>query len=161
VASSSIVIRPATTADVRALGRLGAALMRQHHAFDARRFLPPGDDPEGGYGWFLGQQLQDADAVVIVADQGGIVVGYVYAGIEPLSWKELRDECGFVHDLLVADEARGAGGGPRLLEAAFDWLRARGMPRVVLWTAEQNATAQHVFARAGFRRTMVEMTREL
>jgi GNAT superfamily N-acetyltransferase len=161
VASSSIVIRPATTADVRALGRLGAALMRQHHAFDARRFLPPGDDPEGGYGWFLGQQLQDADAVVIVADQGGIVVGYVYAGIEPLSWKELRDECGFVHDLLVADEARGHGAGPRLLEAAFDWLRARGMPRVVLWTAEQNATAQHVFARAGFRRTMVEMTREL
>jgi GNAT superfamily N-acetyltransferase len=161
VASSSIVIRPATTADVRALGRLGAALMRQHHGFDARRFLPPGDDPEGGYAWFLGQQLQDADAVVIVADQGGIVVGYVYAGIEPLSWKELRDECGFVHDLYVADEARGHGAGPRLLEAAFDWLRTRGMPRVVLWTAEQNATAQHVFARAGFRRTMVEMTREL
>jgi GNAT superfamily N-acetyltransferase len=161
VASSSILIRPATAADVPALGRLGAALMRQHHGFDARRFLPPGDDPEGGYGWFLGEQLEDADAVVIVADQDGTVVGYVYAGIEPLSWKELRDECGFVHDLYVADEARGLGAGPRLLEAAFDWLRARGMPRVVLWTAEQNATAQHVFARAGFRRTMVEMTREL
>lgn len=161
MASSPILIRPATAADVPALGRLGAALMRQHHGFDARRFLPPGDDPEGGYGWFLGEQLEDADAVVIVADQDGTVVGYVYAGIEPLSWKELRDECGFVHDLYVADEARGHGAGPRLLEAAFDWLRARGMPRVVLWTAEQNATAQHVFARAGFRRTMVEMTREL
>ena len=161
MASSPIVIRPATAADVPALGRLGAALMRQHHAFDTRRFLPPGDDPEGGYGWFLGQQLEDADAVVIVAEQNDTVVGYVYAGIEPLSWKELRDEGGFVHDLFVAEPARGLGAGPRLLDAAFAWLRARGMPRVVLWTAEQNATAQHVFTRAGFRRTMIEMTREL
>jgi GNAT superfamily N-acetyltransferase len=161
VTSSPIVIRPATAADVPTLGRLGAALMRQHHAFDTRRFLPPGDDPEGGYGWFLGQQLDDAEAVVIVAEDAGAVVGYVYAGIEPRSWKELRDECGFVHDLFVAEPARGRGAGRRLLEAAFDWLRARGMPRVVLWTAEQNATAQHVFARIGFRRTMVEMTREL
>jgi RimJ/RimL family protein N-acetyltransferase len=35
------------------------------------------------------------------------------------------------------------------------------MPRVMLWTASQNATAQRLFARAGFRPTMIEMTREL
>lgn len=135
--------------------------MRQHHAFDTRRFLPPGDDPEGGYGWFLEQQLGEADTAVIVADQDGTVVGYVYAGIEPRSWKELRDECGFVHDLFVTEPARRRGAGRRLLEAAFDWMRAQGMPRVVLWTAEQNTSAQEVFAQIGFRRTMVEMTREL
>jgi RimJ/RimL family protein N-acetyltransferase len=28
-------------------------------------------------------------------------------------------------------------------------------------TAERNEAAQHLFARAGFRRTMIEMTREL
>jgi ribosomal protein S18 acetylase RimI-like enzyme len=39
-------------------------------------------------------------------------------------------------------------------------LKARGAPRVVLSTAERNA-AQHLFDRAGFRRTMIEMTREL
>jgi ribosomal protein S18 acetylase RimI-like enzyme len=32
---------------------------------------------------------------------------------------------------------------------------------VVLWTAEQNRDAQRLFERLGFRRTMVEMTREL
>lgn len=135
--------------------------MRVHYDFDRQRFLPPGDDPEHGYGWFLGEQLQEADAVVLVAEQDEQVIGYVWAGIEPLSWKELRDECGFVHDLLVEPGARGQGAGARLLEAAIAWLRARGMPRVMLWTAAQNTTAQRLFDRAGFRRTMIEMTREL
>ena len=40
-------------------------------------------------------------------------------------------------------------------------LKGRGAPRVVLSTAEQNGSAQRLFARAGFRRTMIEMTREL
>jgi RimJ/RimL family protein N-acetyltransferase len=35
------------------------------------------------------------------------------------------------------------------------------MPRVVLWTADRNTDALRVFERLGFRRTMVEMTREL
>jgi len=30
-----------------------------------------------------------------------------------------------------------------------------------LWTAEQNSAAQRLFSRLGFRRTMIEMTREL
>jgi len=40
------------------------------------------------------------------------------------------------------------------------WLEARGAPRVVLSTAAGNEAAQRLFAGAGFRRTMVEMTRE-
>jgi RimJ/RimL family protein N-acetyltransferase len=32
---------------------------------------------------------------------------------------------------------------------------------VMLMTAEQNPAAQRLFARLGFRRTMVEMTREI
>ncbi len=156
-----MTIRPASSADLPALGRLGALLMRVHHEFDPDRFLAPGDDPETGYAWFLGTQIEAADNVVLVAEQDGKVIGYVYAGIEPLSWKELRDEAGFVHDLVVDPLARRRGAGAKLLEAAIDWLRARGMPRVVLWTAEGNASAQHLFARAKFRRTMIEMTREL
>jgi len=40
-------------------------------------------------------------------------------------------------------------------------LRSIGAPRVVLWTAEKNDPAQRLFTRLGFRRTMIEMTREL
>jgi ribosomal protein S18 acetylase RimI-like enzyme len=157
----AFTIRPARREDLPALGRLGGLLMRDHYAYDPDRFLPPGDDPEGGYAWFLGTQLAHDDVAVLVAEQDRRVLGYAYAGIEPLSWKDLRDECGFLHDLVVAPGDRGQGIGEALLNEVISWLQGRGQPRIVLGTAERNAAAQRLFARRGFRRTMVEMTMEL
>jgi GNAT superfamily N-acetyltransferase len=135
--------------------------MRTHYAFDAHRFLAPGEGVEAGYAGFLEAQAKDAESIVLVAEQDGAVVGYVYAAIEPLSWKDLRDECGFIHDLLVTEQARGAGVGEALLNRAIEWLRERGMPRVVLGTAARNEGARRLFERRGFRPTMIEMTLEL
>jgi ribosomal protein S18 acetylase RimI-like enzyme len=154
-------IRRATRADLPALGRLGALLMRTHYGFDSRRFIPPGDDPEEGYAWFLGTQLDRSDCVVLVAEREGQVVGYVWATLEELSWRELRDAAGFIDDVVVDETGRRLGVATALIEAAADWLRAHGAPRVLLWTAEQNESAQKLFAKLGFRRTMIEMTREL
>jgi GNAT superfamily N-acetyltransferase len=155
------VIRRATRGDLDAVGRLGAALLRAHYAFDAARFMASGAGAEAGYAWFLGTQLDRPDALVLVADIEGEVVGYLYAGIEPQNWKELREEAGFIHDVLVDEGRRGAGIAQALMEAAMDWCRSRGVPRVILWTAARNEGAQRLFARAGFRETMKELTREL
>lgn len=159
-APAAITIRHASAADKAPLGRLGAELVRLHHGFDAERFMAPGPDIEEGYGRFLAAEHANDDVVVLVAERAGEIVGYVFAGIEPRSWKELRERAGFIHDVLVAERARGAGVADRLVEAAAEWLLARGVPRVMLWTAEKNARAQRLFERLGFRRTMIEMTRE-
>src|SRR5262245_54782307 len=90
VATPSIVIRRAEPSDAPALGRLGAALVRAHHAFDHDRFLPAGTGIEAGYGRFLTGQFDDQEIVILVAERDGQVVGYAYAGVEPRSWKELR-----------------------------------------------------------------------
>ena len=156
-----VIIRRAAHRDVATLGVLGAQLMRAHHGFDPQRFLAPGDDPEGGYAWFMGTQLEEPDVVVFVAEAQGAVVGYVFAGLEPQSWKELRGPAGYIHDIVTGESARRLGVARQLLDAAIDWLRERGAPRVMLWTAVQNEAAHHLFARAGFRRTMIEMTLEL
>jgi ribosomal protein S18 acetylase RimI-like enzyme len=156
-----ITIRPATRSDLPALGRLGALLLKTHYEFDTQRFMAPAETSDEGYAWFLGTQLRDPEVVVLVAEQDAAVVGYVYAGLEPQSWKELREACGFIHDVVVAESGRRAGVATALIEAATAWLHAHGAPRVVLWTAERNEGAQRLFERLGFRRTMVEMTREL
>jgi ribosomal protein S18 acetylase RimI-like enzyme len=158
---SEIVIRRATREDIPSLGRLGAMLLRTHYEFDHDRFMAPGDQTEAGYGWFLGTQMRDADAVVMVAERERRVLGYVYAALEPQSWKELREAAGFIHDVAVDEDGRRTGAGTALIEAAVAWLRERGAPRVMLWTAERNGEAQRLFVRLGFRRTMIEMTREL
>lgn len=157
----AFTVRRAARDDAAALGRLGALLLWAHHAFDPQRFMAPGRDPEAGYGAFLVSQLGDEDAVVLVAERDGAVIGYVYAGLEPRSWKELREACGFIHDVAVEESGRRIGVASALVEAAVEWLRSRGAPRVILWSADPNAAAQRMFDRLGFRRTMVEMTREL
>jgi len=156
----TVLIRRAEPRDVAALGRFGAVLVRAHHAFDAQRFLMPGPRLEEGYAHFLGTQLAEEDVAIFVAERAGAIVGYVFAGIEPRSWKELRDVAGFIHDVVVDPDARGVGVGTRLIETAAAWLVTRGAPRVMLWTAEQNREAQRLFEQLGFRRTMIEMTRE-
>lgn len=158
---ATTTVRRATEADLPTLGILGASLLRAHYAFDQQRFMAPHDDSEAGYAWFLGSQLKEEDVAVFVAEQSGTIVGYVYAGLEPQSWKELRDAAGFIHDVVVTPEAQRHGVASALIEAACDWFRSIGAPRVVLWTAEKNEVAQRLFARLGFRRTMIEMTREL
>src|SRR6187397_470095 len=109
-----MTIRRAEPRDARRLGELGAALMQTHYAFDTRRFLEPVEGAEAGYARFLVSQLRDKESIVMVAERDDDIVGYVYAAIEPLSWKELRDECGVIHDLLGAVVARNTSIGDAL-----------------------------------------------
>jgi ribosomal protein S18 acetylase RimI-like enzyme len=156
-----ITIRKAERRDMPAVGRLGAMLIRTHHAFDSKRFLAPIAGTEEGYAAYLGNLLDSNEDCIFVADRDGEVAGYVWADLEPMSWKELRGPAGFVQDLIVAEDARRRGIATQLLRAAMDWLREHGAPRVILWTAAPNEAARALFRRAGFRDTMVEMTCEL
>ncbi|MDQ1612841.1 MAG: hypothetical protein QOG00_2772 [Pyrinomonadaceae bacterium] len=148
-------------ADLPGIGRLGALLVAEHYDFDPRRFLAARSATPEGYASFISTQLEDADKAVLVADDGGDVIGYAYAAIEGYDYMSLRGPAGVLHDVIVDPEHRGRGVGRLLLEAALAFLRSRGVPRVVLLTAERNEGAQRLFARMGFRRTMIEMTREI
>ena len=156
-----MVIRKATRDDRDALGRLGALLMDVHFNFDSRRFLEPGVNASAGYARYLVSQLDDPDSVIFVAEDHGAVVGYCYAVIEPMSWKELRDEAGFISDLALDPAARRRGAGRKLVDAAVEWFRDRKLARVMLWTSTQNSAARELFLSAGFRPTMTEMTLDL
>ena len=157
----AVSVRPAAPADLEAIGRLGALLVRVHHDLDPDRFIAATPQTERGYGSFLGTQLDEPNIIVLVAEHGGEVVGYAYAGVEGNDYMSLRGPAGVLHDIVVDPAHRGQGVGRLLLDATLEALKAKGAPRVVLSTAERNESAQRLFARAGFRRTMIEMTREL
>lgn len=159
--SAPLKIRPATTADLTAVGRLGALLVREHHEFDPQRFIPATPRTENAYGSFLGTQLDERSIIVLVAEADGEVIGYTYAGVEGNDYMSLRGPAGVLYDIVVDPARRRNGIGRMLLDATVDALKGRGAPRVVLSTAEKNEAAQRLFDHAGFRRTMIEMTREL
>jgi ribosomal protein S18 acetylase RimI-like enzyme len=131
-----------------------------HHDFDPERFLPATARTEHAYASFLGTQLEEPNVVILVAERDGDVLGYTYAGMEGHDYMSLRGPAGVLYDIVVDPAHRRHGVGRMLLDATLAALKTRGAPRVVLSTAEQNESAQRLFARAGFRRTMIEMTRE-
>ena len=156
-----LTLRTARPEDAPVLGRMGAALVRLHHSYDPERFMAPEEDLESGYRWWLTRELKRRGAVVLVAEREGEVVGYAYATVEGRDWNSLRDEHGEFHDLWVDESARGTGVGSLLAEEMVRRLRALGVPRVMLMTASRNEAARRLFARLGWRPTMVEMTREV
>ena len=157
VAMSAITIRPARKSDEAVLGTFGAALMQQHHDADPHRFIMT-DNAEAGYGWFLASRLSDPDNFVAVAERSNEVVGYVFAAVGGISWEDLRGPGGFIHDIYVDERARGQGAGAELLKAALAWIQSRGMSQTVLFSKSGNLSAQRLFAKMGFRQTMIEMT---
>lgn len=160
------IIRPAREDDGTDLGRMAGALVRMHHAFDPQRFLLiEGSAERGtleqGYGRWLVRESQNARAIVLVAELEGKIVGYAYATLEDRDWMMLRDACGGLQDIWVDEPARRAGVAKLLIEDVCRRFRDLGAPRVVLSTAAKNEGAQKFFEAMGFRRTMIEMTREL
>jgi ribosomal protein S18 acetylase RimI-like enzyme len=157
----AVHIRPAAPKDVPTIGRLGALLVREHHDFDPQRFIAATAQTEKGYGSFLGTQLEEQNIVILVAERDGDVIGYTYSGVEGTDYMSLRGPAGVMYDIVVDPDHRQQGIGRMLVDATLEALKKKGAPRVVLSTAERNAAAQRLFDRAGFRRTMIEMTREL
>jgi ribosomal protein S18 acetylase RimI-like enzyme len=155
------MIRGAIAADVDSLGRLGALLVQVHYDFDPRRFLAATPHTRERYGAFLASQLEEPDAILLAAEEAGHVIGYAYGTIEGYDYMALRGPAGVIHDLIVDPTHRDRGVGEALLQAIINAFTARRVPRLVLSTAEHNTSAQRFFNRMGFRRTMIEMTREL
>jgi ribosomal protein S18 acetylase RimI-like enzyme len=154
------VIRPARREDLPALGRLGSLLVQEHHQFDPRRFIAATEGTAAGYASWLGSQLEQPAVIMLVGDRNGKVVGFAYGAVEGPDYMSLRGPAGVLYDIIVDPDHRREGVGRRLLHAIIEDMYGRGAPRVVLSTATQNLAAQRLFESAGFRRTMIEMTRE-
>ena len=135
-------VRPMSPRDLPAASSLAAELLRLHHAWDPRRFRDV-RDPATGYARLFGEP----DTFALVAERS-----VAYARVEPRDW--YLDRAGHLHDLRRAGSARP--GGRRSRPRPRPPRRARR-----LQTATQNDAGQRLFARLGFRSTMVEMTCEV
>lgn len=136
-------------------------LVAEHHQFDPLRFLAPIPDLPDRYGELLVTRHEMPDNIVLVAEREGEVVGYTFGAKEGFDYMALRGPAGVIYDLLVDPDHRRQGIGAALMDAMLEVLKALGAPRALLFTAEKNHIAQAMFERTGFRRTMIEMTREL
>jgi ribosomal protein S18 acetylase RimI-like enzyme len=151
-------IRRATREELPEIAKLAHQLVKLHHDRDAGRFFMP-DRVEEGYAWWFGRELENPKAVILAALQDGAVVGYAYGTLDERDFNQLLDRHGSIHDVFVSSAKRRGRVGRSLVDALIAELTGLGAPRIVLHTMVSNTAAQALFRSAGFRDTMLEMTR--
>jgi ribosomal protein S18 acetylase RimI-like enzyme len=160
MSTARLHIRNAVTLDLPDLGRLGVELARLHASFDAERFTVR-ELTEPVFEAFFTEQLGRRDAMLLVAELDGAVVGYAFVRMESASLEELRGAGAWLHDLYVDPAARGMAIGRLLVHAAIDAARGLGSDSLMLSVSPRNKPAQRLFEATGLRATMVEMRMEL
>jgi undecaprenyl-phosphate 4-deoxy-4-formamido-L-arabinose transferase len=131
-----LAIRPATLADEERL----CEIARRSHTDTRFYFDPrfPTSRAADMYAAWIRRALVEEKGSVLVADQGGVVVGYVLLEVDP-----------FRIDLIaVAESERGRGTGRALVEAA---LRAAPAGRTEVVTQARNVEAMRLYEANGFR----------
>ena len=113
-------IRSVSANDWPRIGELAEIIVRTHYAFDDARFVHPDTLRGDLYTARVRDEIGQGQSIVHVADDDGRVIGYVFAGVEAESWKELRHGAGYVHDVVVEDAHRHRGIARALMASAIE-----------------------------------------
>jgi ribosomal protein S18 acetylase RimI-like enzyme len=150
-------VRPATAADAPAMGRLHVrawqAAYRGHMPDDYLDGLRA-EDRAAGWERFLGREREWG--AVLVAEQGGVVTGFVNLGPA-----EDPPGAGELYAINVDPDAWGTGAGRALLQAAQAELARLGFEETVLWVLPANARARRFYEIAGWACDGTERTMEV
>lgn len=105
------------------------------------------------------EYLERDDAVALVAAEGDDVVGFVNVELRPRLNFEAPQ--GWVAELVVAEERRGAGIGKVLLDRAEEVARERGCWGLALESANWRRDAHRFYTQRGWEQTALAFTKEL
>ena len=150
---SDLHLRPATSADIPALSRLGiesfvAKFGALYTPADLAVFLAEAHSPAA-----LAAELADPDRLYRLAERDGALVGYAKVGLS----------CGFPYyargsqvvelkQLYTAPDATGGGIGGALMDWAMDFFAAQGADEVQISVFSGNTAAHRFYQRYGFEK---------
>jgi ribosomal protein S18 acetylase RimI-like enzyme len=145
-------IRTANLEDLCAIETLWKEMMLFHSALDDDFSMIP--EAEEIHREYMKGILQEGEKRVLVADDGGIVLGYIrmetckkppiYPNIEYVEIKAIS----------VSTSARRKGIGRKLVEAVTTWCMNRNIMQVECGVAVNNPVSQAFWKRMGFRATI-------
>ncbi|TDS84184.1 MULTISPECIES: GNAT family acetyltransferase [Nesterenkonia] len=84
----------------------------------------------------------EESTVLVTQDAAGELVGTVMVGQD--------GHRGWIYYLAVDERLQGQGLGKQLLAGAEDWLRRRGVPKLMLMVRQENAAVQDFYRALGY-----------
>ena len=96
---------------------------------------------------------------VFVADVDGAMAGFVHVR-SPEDYYRRRPH-GHVADLVVAPAHEGQGIATALLARAEEWSRAQGYDWMTIGVFEENARAERLYRKLGYRRDVIRLLKPL
>jgi ribosomal protein S18 acetylase RimI-like enzyme len=147
-----VTIRPAKTSDRPALRLAPVELQEFERRLHETRL--PGEVIADAYlDWMLWQAAESG--AVLVAESGGMVIGFVAGWIERTeNIAETADSnrVGYISDICVLPSRRGHGIAGRLLDNICKQLETAGMTRIGIASLADNRSARASYERTGFCR---------
>lgn len=146
----TVSLRPATTADLMAVG----ALHQRSRVAAYSSFLPgealaePTPEELGRY-WVERVGWEAEDHRMMLAERDGTLVGFSYLGPDDAG----DPDTGLLNAIHLEPAERGRGTGRMLMVDALDAIRAHGWSRAVLWVLRENAAARRFYERGGWAPT--------
>ncbi|MEI7834384.1 MAG: GNAT family N-acetyltransferase [bacterium] len=142
-----IIVRPATHADLEAIGDLWVELISFHAAVDERFAIPPNGRKH--YMRYTLDAIRDPSFHVLVAVVDDMVVGYVlgYVANNLPFFPSLR--YAFLSDISVSATNRRRGVGQKLVAAIKEWFAQRGLRTIQLNAAYHNPVSQAFWSKQG------------
>ena len=155
----SVKVRHAVAGDELRVADLLVRLVEQHVRYDPDRFSNF-VTLEGAAAFYRGR-IEARDAAVLVAEAEDQIAGFAYLEFEERNYENLIEKGVWLHDIYLEPEARAAGTGKALMQAAIKAAKDLGGNKLLLGVAAKNLAAQTFFESFGFRTTMLEMTLDL
>ncbi len=112
---------------------------------------------------FLTLALADENAVILVAESGGRVVGMAHASVRESPDIPIFVPRRYAHvsTLVVREEVRRTGVGRALMEQVHQWALGKGLTEIELGVWEFNETARAFYEDLGYTTTRRTMHRRL
>jgi len=95
--------------------------------------------------------IQDDSKRVYVAEEKGLLLGYLTAQVNSYPPIYLHEMYGYIGGISVNASARRKGVARKLVNTALDWFREAGIRRVECGVAVENPVSQSFWKGMGFR----------
>jgi len=99
---------------------------------------------------YFRKRIAGTDGVCFVAEQKGLIVGYVASGWSHLNFSAYKGKRAELENICVAEKSRSRGIGAQLVQALYVWCKQNGASHIMVDVYSPNIQAYKFYEKQGF-----------